>query len=301
MSKRILIILALLLLSLAVINWPNLIAKIKTQIPQIERIAPTPLSEQEVLDQINVYRTANKMIALKRNDKLDKTALSRLTVIRDSQDFSGEKTGVSLENAVTNNDYNFSTTGEIDVNGVTGETKLADELVKDAEQKKILNDKNYRDAGIAVVREGLSYRVVIIMARLMVVKVEKLGAGGYPVVAWGGPELWAAVNKRRVELGVNPLKQLDIFCTIASIRLNQLLELGKLDGHEGFEGVLNRFPEVRQKYNVAEFLIVGYLSPTEAVAGWEHTLGHRGLLAGGEYVWGCVYSQETFGVAIAAY
>jgi len=135
----------------------------------------------------------------------------------------------------------------------------------------------------------------------MILKVEKLGAGGYPVVAWGGPELWAAVNKRRVELGVNPLKQLDIFCTVASIRLNQQLELGKLDEHKGFEEVLNRFPEMRQKYNVAEFLIVGYLTPEEAVAGWEHTLGHRGLLAGGEYVWGCVYSQETFGVAIAAY
>mgnify|MGYP001570364524 CR=1 FL=1 len=97
------------------------------------------------------------------------------------------------------------------------------------------------------------------------------------------------------------MKKLGFFCTVASIRLNQLLNLGKLDEHKGFEDVLNRFPEVRQKYNVAEFLIVGYLTPTEAVAGWEHTLGHRGLLAGGEYVWGCVYSQETFGVAIAAY
>lgn len=300
-SKRIPIILALVLLSLAVINWPSLIGLIKTRIPQIEKITPEPLTQQSVFDQINAYRTANKMLALKRNDKLDKAALSRLLVVKNSQDFTGEKTGLSLENAVKNNGYNFSSSGEIDADGVIGETKLADEWAKDAEQKKIINDKNYRDVGIAVVQEGFSYRVVVVMARLMVVKVEKLGPGGYPVVSWGGPELWEAINKRRVELGVGPLSKKDELCTIASIRLNQLLALGTLDGHAGFEGVLNRFPEVRQKYNIAEFLIVGYLTPTEAVAGWEHTLGHRGLLAGGEYVWGCVYSQDTFGVAIAAY
>src|SRR3990172_9927351 len=55
-----------------------------------------------------------------------------------------------------------------------------------------------------------------------------------PVLTWGGPDLWEAVNRRRRELGVNPLSQRDELCTIASIRLNQLLELGKLDGHEGF-------------------------------------------------------------------
>lgn len=51
---------------------------------------------------------------------------------------------------------------------------------------------------------------------------------------WTGPQLWEEVNKSRVEHGVNPLKQKDELCTIASIRLNELLELGKLDGHEGF-------------------------------------------------------------------
>src|SRR6185369_5195269 len=49
-----------------------------------------------------------------------------------------------------------------------------------------------------------------------------------PKPTWGGPQLWDAVNKRRVELGVNPLSVREEICTIASIRLNQLLELGKL-------------------------------------------------------------------------
>lgn len=121
---------------------------------------------------------------------------------------------------------------------------------------------------------------------------------------WGGPDLWAAVNKRRVELGVNPLQNLAEACTIASIRLNQLLELGKLDGHEGFGKLKETRPDLKptfDKYNLAEFLVAGATSATEAVSLWENTLGHKQLLTGGEYVWGCVYAQNGFGVAITAY
>lgn len=121
---------------------------------------------------------------------------------------------------------------------------------------------------------------------------------------WTGPELWEAVNKARVENGVNPLKQADELCTIASIRLNELLELGKLDGHEGFSNLPERRPDLKwifEKYNISEFLIVGAVSPQDAVSSWFNTLGHKKLLTGGEYVWGCTYAQNSFGVAIAAY
>ena len=96
---------------------------------------------------------------------------------------------------------------------------------------------------------------------------------------------------------------MDQLCTIASIRLNQLLELGKLDGHAGFVPVLERtdLKSFTEKYNISEFLIQGYQTPLEAVDAWESTMGHKTLLVGGEYVWGCVYAQNTFGVAIAAY
>jgi len=123
-------------------------------------------------------------------------------------------------------------------------------------------------------------------------------------VDWTGPQLWEAVNKSRVENGVNPLKQADELCTIASIRLNELLELGKLDGHEGFSSLPERRPDLKwifEKYNISEFLIAGAASPQEAVDSWLDTLGHKKLLTGGEYVWGCTYAQNGFGVAIAAY
>ena len=124
-------------------------------------------------------------------------------------------------------------------------------------------------------------------------------------VSWGGVELWETVNNRRKELGVNSLNQKDELCTIAAIRLNELMELGTLDGHVGFSKLSEERDDLKwifDKYGVtAEFLAVGGDSPEETVALWENTLGHKKLLTGGEYVWGCIYSQNTFAVAIAAY
>lgn len=121
---------------------------------------------------------------------------------------------------------------------------------------------------------------------------------------WGGPQLWDAVNKARVLNGVNPLQVKEEVCTIASIRLNQLLQLGSLDGHKGFSNMPTDRPDLKyifDQYNLSEFLVSGATSPQNAVDLWENTLGHKELLSGGQYVWGCIYAQNGFGVAIAAY
>lgn len=122
--------------------------------------------------------------------------------------------------------------------------------------------------------------------------------------SWGGPELWQEINKRRIELGVNPLSQKDELCTIAAIRLNELLELGKLDGHEGFSNLPEKRPDLKwifEKYDLAEFLLSGADSPQEAVSLWENTLGHKKIVNGGEYVWGCIYASSGTAVAITAF
>jgi len=124
------------------------------------------------------------------------------------------------------------------------------------------------------------------------------------VPTWTGPELWEAVNKRRQEFGVNPLANKSELCTIASIRLNELLELGTLDGHEGFSTLPERREDLKwifEKYDISEFLVSGAESVNDAVSLWENTLGHKKLLTGGEYVWGCIYGQSGFGVAITAF
>lgn len=117
-----------------------------------------------------------------------------------------------------------------------------------------------------------------------------------------GPQLWEAVNAARIGHGVSPLGQRDILCTIAAIRLAQIRELGKLDGHDGFKPVYEKYKDdSNMPNNVSEFLISGYPTADQAVSGWLDTLGHKKLITGGEYVWGCIYAQEGFGVAITGY
>ncbi|OGY08194.1 MAG: hypothetical protein A2700_00345 [Candidatus Blackburnbacteria bacterium RIFCSPHIGHO2_01_FULL_44_64] len=117
-----------------------------------------------------------------------------------------------------------------------------------------------------------------------------------------GPELWEAINKARVQHGVNSLNQRDILCTVAAIRLSQIRQLGKLDGHDGFQGVYDKYKDdPTMPNNVSEFLISGYPTPDQAVAAWLDTLGHKKLITGGEYIWGCVYAQDGFGVAITGF
>lgn len=121
-------------------------------------------------------------------------------------------------------------------------------------------------------------------------------------INYSGPELWEVVNKARVEHGVGPLKQKDILCTIAAIRLSQIRELGKLDNHDGFQGIYDKYKEDQNMpKQVSEFLISGYPTPDQAVAGWLDTLGHKKLITGGEYVWGCIYAADGFGVAITGF
>jgi len=122
--------------------------------------------------------------------------------------------------------------------------------------------------------------------------------------SWGGPQLWDAVNKARVANGVGVLSTKEGLCTIASIRLNELLQLGTLDGHTGFSALQSRSdikPIFDSFSDVSEFLVSGATSAQNAVDLWENTLGHKELLTGGQYVWGCTYAQDGFGVAIAAY
>jgi uncharacterized protein YkwD len=113
------------------------------------------------------------------------------------------------------------------------------------------------------------------------------------------------VNKKRMEYGVNPLQLRSELCTIASIRLNELLELGKLDGHIGFTSMPDTRTDLKwifDKYStISEFLASGGKTPEETVSLWDNTLGHKKILNGGEYVWGCIYAQNTFAVGIAAY
>ncbi len=254
----------------------------------------------EVLEKINETREKAGLKTVKVNEKLNQAAKSRLAVILTEKDYEGSITGLTRELAVKNAGYTANLIGDLLlINFFKTNDPIAD-WESDSITKATLLQKDFREVGIAIKNEDDKVNVYVILVSPGKVTTTTTTR---TYVAWSGPELWAAVNKRRVELGVNPLNQKDELCTIASIRLNQLLELGKLDGHAGFVPVLDR-PDLKwisDKYNISEFLAQGYSTPQETVKAWENTLGHRALLAGGEYVWGCIYAQNTFAVAITAY
>ncbi len=254
-------------------------------------------TSENVLEQINEARETIGLTKIVINEKLSKAARSRLSVIQTDNDYDGSATGITREAVVKNAGYEASLIGDLLLLEVFKTTDPIQAWQDDETLKSSLLHPNFKEAGVAVKNEEgtVSVYVILVTPRKIVPVAKKK--------VWSGPELWEAVNQRRVELGVNPLRQRDELCTIASIRLNQLLELGKLDGHAGFVPVLERndLKWISEKYNISEYLAAGYDSPLATVSGWEGALGHRSLLAGGEYVWGCVYAQNGFAVAMAAY
>lgn len=118
-----------------------------------------------------------------------------------------------------------------------------------------------------------------------------------------GVQLWEEIQKYRREHGVPEFQQSNVLCTIASIRVNQLIELGTLDDHRGFEPLVNEYRDKGQLTftNVAENILSGYETPQTAVAAWDGSLGHRSLMRDGSYVWGCAAANHGFGVLVAAF
>ena len=255
------------------------------------------LTKERVLELVNQWRLDNKLPRVKGDELLDKAALARMAVLISSDDYDGEITGITAEKAVESNGYNYAVVGSLYALDLTNDKDLVVNWLKDEEGKKILSEKRFVDIGVAVTNSVNGKQVLVLLSYKQNVKQKT------PEIVWGGPELWEAVNKRRIERGVNVLSKKDELCTIASIRLNQLLELNSLDGHAGFVPTLDR-PDlkwIKDKYDISEFLIMGYQTPLAAVDAWEHTLGHKELLTGGQFVWGCIYAQDTFGVAITAF
>ncbi len=289
------------------------IAPLYDQVTEYTRgLKPTPAklsfpNEQHltILSQINSERRKNNLKELALSEDLSKAAKARGAVIFALGDFTGTISGLTREKAYDLVNYETSYFGDLVVNMLTPTDDFMNEILNHKSKKEMILLDKFTEVGIAETTndEYNSYYLLFGNKRPKTTQTIAPKTTAKQKITWGGPELWEAVNKRRVEFGVNKLSRKDELCTIASIRLNQLLELGKLDGHAGFKPVLDRsdLKWISEKYNISEFLAQGYSTPEETVKGWENTLGHRGLLTGGEYVWGCVYSQNSFAVAISAY
>ncbi len=118
-----------------------------------------------------------------------------------------------------------------------------------------------------------------------------------------GTQLWQEVQNYRRNNGVPEFKQDNTLCTIASIRVNQMIELGKLDNHEGFTPLVDQFREDGRltHTNIAENILSGYPTPQAAVAAWNGSPGHQALLRDGAYVFACTAANHGYAVLVAAF
>lgn len=259
--------------------------------------------ELRILAKINEERAKVNKKPLSWSDDLAKAAKTRAVIIKNLDDFSGTKSGLTREKVYDLVNYNTTYFGDIYLYIIDPDESFLDKVLQNETEKETLLMENFTEVGVALADSTNIHEYYLLFGSRKPKVVLTPTTVAKAKVTWGGPDLWKVVNERRIQLGVGELSRKDELCTIASIRLNQLLDIGKLDGHAGFQPVLERsdLKWIAEKYNISEFLAQGYTTPEATVKGWENTLGHRALLAGGEYVWGCIYSQNTFSVAIVAY
>jgi uncharacterized protein YkwD len=181
----------------------------------------------------------------------------------------------------------------------TAEATLREQYDQIRVYQKLLVEANSRLAELSNLPSPTPVTVVI--RQPTSVPVGNSGVGNFT-----GEELMQAVNKYRREHGVPELQLHSGLCQLASRRLGELLNLGSLDNHAGFEAYFgsNEISDLSgpSLTNVAENLASGYPSAWDTVMGWDSSPPHRTfLLADGAYKHGCGAANQGFAVLIGGY
>lgn len=133
---------------------------------------------------------------------------------------------------------------------------------------------------------------------LIPIDSQPLEPAAYPT--YTGAELWEAVQLYRRAHDLPEFQQANELCTVASIRLNELLELGKLDNHDGFRPRADQFFIDHPGWNhINENLAQGYQTAVATVEwGWDQSLGHRALIQSRDHPYACTAANRGFAVLI---
>lgn len=115
-----------------------------------------------------------------------------------------------------------------------------------------------------------------------------------------GQDLWLAVQNYRKAHELPAFEQANELCTVASIRVNELLELGKLDNHDGFQKRAGEFFDRNPGWTaINENIAAGYETAVQTVEwGWDQSLGHQALIQSREYPKACAAANRGFSVLI---
>lgn len=120
------------------------------------------------------------------------------------------------------------------------------------------------------------------------------------VPTFTGEDLWAAVQAYRRAHGLPEFAMSTELCTVASIRVNEQLTLGRLDNHDGFGPRSDEFFAKNPGWtSINENLASGYQTATQTVEwGWDQSLGHKALIQSREFPKACTAANSGFAVLI---
>lgn len=115
-----------------------------------------------------------------------------------------------------------------------------------------------------------------------------------------GQDLWQAVQNYRKAHSLPTFEQSNELCTVASIRVNELLQLGRLDNHDGFQKRADEFFERNKGWtSINENIASGYDTAVQTVEwGWDQSLGHQALIQSREYPKACAAANSGFSVLV---
>ena len=293
-------VISLYVLGIFLQTQPLLINQMRQNLVERLGLAIPPTNSFDPLALINQKRNETNIPPLHLSNKLDATA--KLLALALANDL--EQKQFTLEQAATMAGYDYSQIAYLAISwGQPAIIPPAEALLTVDNLTEVLN-KNYTEIGISQINlpnSPTSQILVVVVASPD--KIKPAVATKKATSYYTGVELWNEIQKYRREHGVPEYRQDNTLCTLASIRINQLIELGKLDDHRGFEPLVNEYRQNgRLNFgNYAENILAGYASAPEAVAAWNSSLGHAALMRDGAYVWGCAAANYNFGVLIAAY
>lgn len=167
--------------------------------------------------------------------------------------------------------------------------------------------KSYGDRILKFLNDSKTPQVIITRSS-PIINVKPQTVASHPVPSkqtvqnWTGPQFWDEISNKRREVGLSPIPPNETLCTLAAIRLADIRRLGRLDDHDGFKPLIDKYKDDLEKadlLNIFEFLTSGAPTAKDAVEGLYNTMGHKALFTE-IYKAGCAYAADTFGVVITS-
>jgi len=275
----------------------------ETFFPQVETTPPlTQINANQVITYLNEQRQAKGLSTLQENTTLTKTARLATLEVEDNDSLETEIDYGALLKAVS-----LAKPPEIEsltvfVSGFGDFTQAIG-----LEKSKLLTEKNFTQVGVATrlaTIQQTNGTIIIITASPPFAESD---ASPQPQTTSGtrkptftGQDLWLAVQNYRRAQQLPIFEQSNELCTVASIRVNELLELGKLDNHDGFDARADQFFERNPGWtSINENIASGYETAVQVVEwGWDQSLGHQALIKSREFPKACAAANSGFSVLV---